>query len=235
MSKPLFRGLRRKLSNLVGRPTEAVKPAPVPDFYLHEYGSYEEYKSVQIFHNKRKISSVWADEKTLNLVADRVRNEFNTGEIAGLFHGARNGFEQKHLCERLGCQVIGTDISDTATDFPNSVEWDFHDENPEWIGKFQFLYTNSLDQSWEPREALKVWLDQLEPGGLLFIEHTDSHGPGGASEMDPFGVRPTFMPYVLSDWFGHQISIEVIKGRKSNRDIRDMDVWLFVVKKLARD
>ena len=38
------------------------------DFYLHEYASYEEYRKVQILHNKRKINNVWADQKTLYLV-----------------------------------------------------------------------------------------------------------------------------------------------------------------------
>ena len=37
------------------------------------------------------------------------------------------------------------------------------------------------------------------------------------------------MPYLLAEWFGHQISIEIIKSVKANRQL---DVWLFVVKKL---
>ena len=47
--------------------------------------------------------------------------------------------------------------------------------------------------------------------------------------MDPFGVHPSYMPYVLSDWFGHKISIEIIESHKPNLDI---PVWLFVVKRL---
>ena len=176
MGKPLFRGLRRKFRQVFGM-SEGAEASLKADFYLHEYGSYEEYKAVQTFHNKRKINRVWADASTLDLVADRVLKEFEEREIRGLCHGARNGFEQNHLAEKLVASVIGTDISDTAADFPNSVEWDFHDENPEWTGKFHFLYTNSLDQSWKPKEALNVWLAQLRPGGLLFIEHSDSHGP----------------------------------------------------------
>ena len=40
------------------------------DFYLREYKSYKEYKDVQVFHNKRKINKVFADEKTLTRVGD---------------------------------------------------------------------------------------------------------------------------------------------------------------------
>ncbi len=48
--------------------------------------------------------------------------------------------------------------------------------------------------------------------------------------MDPFGVKPAYMPYVLAEWFGHRISVEVIKSVKGNMQL---DVWLFVVKKLV--
>jgi len=63
---------------------------------------------------------------------------------------------------------------------------------------------------------------------LLVIEHTEAHGPSHASEMDPFGVRPTVMPYVLTEWFGFDISINIIKSKKENKDL---DVWLFFIKK----
>lgn len=202
-----------------------------PDFYLHNYTSYEHYKSVQVFHNKRKIHQVWADESTLGEVAKRVQKEFpgETG-VQGICHGTRNGFEQKVLSEKLSCEVIGTDISDTATSFPRSVQWDFHDRKEDWVGRFHFIYTNSLDQSWKPKMALETWLEQLRPGGILIIEHTPAHGPEGASEMDPFGAKPEYMPWLLSDWFGHRISIEIICGL-AKKNIDNIPVWLFVLKK----
>lgn len=198
------------------------------DFYLHEYESYEQYREVQIFHNKRKINNVWADEKTLDLVAQRVQQEFPGKRVKALCHGTRNGFEQNYLAEKLDADILGTDISDTATNYPRSVQWDFHNENPEWLEQHDFLYTNSLDQSWQPKVACAVWLNQLREGGLLIIEHTINHSPTGSGEMDPFGVKPAYMPYLLAEWFGHQISIEVNKSVKSNNRL---DVWLFVVKK----
>jgi hypothetical protein len=148
-----------------------------------------------------------------------------------LCHGTRNGFEQKYL-NTAGRKInaIGTDISETATEFDNTVQWDFHDENPNWVGGFDFIYSNSLDQAWNPKLALKTWLNQVKTGGVVVIEHTESHGPLGASEMDPFGVRPTVMPYVLTEWFGHQISISHTKAKKSNKEIY---AWLFVIKKFA--
>jgi len=154
-------------------------------------------------------------------------------KIVGICHGTRNGFEQnflRSLSDNL--DVIGTDISDTATDYENSVQWDFHDTNDAWTNKQDFVYTNSLDQSWQPHAAVETWLSQLKPDGLLVIEHTVAHAPAAASEMDPFGVQPKVMPYVLSMWFGSQISISHSVAKKSNMD---KEAWLFVVKKNQDD
>lgn len=52
---------------------EIVRSKQLVDFYLHEYKSYEEYRDVQIKHNMRKISSVWADEATLQLLCSKLR------------------------------------------------------------------------------------------------------------------------------------------------------------------
>ncbi len=201
------------------------------DFYLHEYRSYEQYREVQIYHNIRKIKRVWADAGTLDVMADRLVDMFGTGEIKGICHGSRNGFEQNHLNARSsGFKVIGTDISPTANDYPDSVEWDFHDENPEWAEAFDFVYSNSLDQSWQPRKALETWFGQIKRNGVLVIEHSDEQSPVAAGEMDPFGVRPVAFPYVIADWFGHQVSISFRECHKANLKKKS---WLFFIKKHA--
>lgn len=206
-----------------------VRKKDIIDYYLHEYPSYEKYREVQIFHNKRKINSVWADKATLNRVADLVVNKVKSRPIKGLCHGTRNGFEQNYLNGmNVGIEALGTDISETALNYENSVQWDFHDIKDEWKNKFDFIYTNSLDQSWQPKQALLVWLEQLNREGLLIIEHTETHGPKSASEMDPFGVRPMVVPYVLTMWFGSQISISHTVEKKDNNSL---DAWLFVISK----
>ena len=60
----------RKLVELFGY--TVVDERRLVDFYLHEYDSYDQYREVQIFHNKRKINKIWADEVTLNRVVDIV-------------------------------------------------------------------------------------------------------------------------------------------------------------------
>lgn len=223
------RSITKRLIKILGTlGLEARKESP--DFYLHEYSSYEEYKETQIFHNKRKLQNIFADEDTLNLVINRVKNEFSTSsELFCLCHGTRNGFEQNYIASQLKVEIIGTDISETANQFPKSIQWDFHDRKEEWVERCDFIYTNSLDQSWKPRSAVSTWLDQLQKGGLLFIEHTEAHTPQGASKMDPFGANPYYIPYLLCEWFQHRIAIEIIKSVKSNFDIK---AWIFVIKKL---
>ena len=185
---------------------------------------------MQVLHNKTKIDNVWADEVTLDLVIERVKSEFpGSKSLFAICHGTRNGFEQNYIASKLEVDIIGTDISETASKFPRSMQWDFHDRNDKWIDKCNFVYTNSLDQSWQPQLAVSAWLDQLQNGGLLFIEHTEAHGPQGAGEMDPFGANPYYLPYLLCDWFNHRIAIEIIKSIKSNNG---NTVWLFVVKKV---
>lgn len=217
---------------------EVVPKKRLVDYYLHKYNSYEDYKQAQIRLNKQKLDLIWADENTLKKVSDIIKTNLKQGsklskKILGICHGTRNGFEQNYLNKIISnSNIIGTDISDTALEYKNSIQWDFHDQKEEWVEKFDFVYTNSLDQSWKPKLALSTWLNQIKTNGIIIIEHSVYHSPEHAGEGDPFGVRPEVMPYVLSDWFGHRISIDHYLQKKSNVFKSDINVWLFVVKKI---
>lgn len=204
-----------------------------PLVYLHQYKSYEEYAETQKFHNRRKLENVWADDLTLALVARLIQENASSSDegrpIRGLCHGARNGYEVKSLRNLLQTdRIIGTDISETAELFNDIYVWDFHDERQDWISQFDFIYTNSLDQSWRPFDALSCWLSQINSNGLIIIEHTKAHGVESAGAMDPFGVLPEFFPYVICQHFGKAISLEIHKSTKSNFQT---DAWLFVIRK----
>ncbi len=125
--------------------------------------------------------------------------------------------------------MIGTDISETATQFPGVVVWDFHEVNPDWLGRFDFVYTNALDQAAEPERALAAWAGQLAPGGRVYVEHTASHGVAGAGEMDPFGAHPMVMPYLFFRWGKGQYALDDILEieAKANRRKR---AWVFVLR-----
>ncbi|MDC1201358.1 hypothetical protein N8082_02640 [Planktomarina temperata] len=218
------------VQNLVRQLGFEVVPADrLKDFVLHKYASYEEYKETQIKYNKLKIDKIWADDITLGRVAEVVKNKLGSQRtnLRILCHGSRNGYEVKCLQKLFpNAEILGTDISDTASDY-GLVQWDFHDVNSDWLKHFDVIYTNSLDQSWQPREALKVWLDQLSNDGILIIEHTESHSATEASKMDPFGVRTTVFPYIISGWFGDRVAISWTVAKKGNMDL---EAYLFAIR-----
>ena len=208
-----------------------VKAKNLELIYQHEYaGGYEEYRAAQIHHNQRKLSSVWADKLTLGMIADDLKA--NGLGKTGICHGARNGFEVDWFRGELGGDIIGTDISDTAADFPNMRVWDFHDDNPEWHGSFDFAYTNSLDQAMDPEKAVVNWSRQVRPGGRIYIEHTHYHGPANASEMDPFGVHPMVMPYLLFRWGASRFRlVDIFDVDEKENKPRGLSIraWVFVL------
>ena len=198
---------------------------------IYKYKDYNEYKESQIYYNKKKIDHVWADEETLSIIVKFLKDKISKENIIGICHGSRNGYEQNFFNKNLpNSKVIGTDISDTANDFKDSVVWDFHNEKKEWVKNFDFVYSNSLDQSFDPRKALSVWLNQINKDGFIIIEHSEQHGVIASGKMDPFGVEANFFPYLLTEWFGHLISIKIIKSLKKNKG--NSPVWLFILKKI---
>ena len=199
-------------------------------FKIYKYKDYEEYKQTQIYYNKKKIDKIWADENTLKIISNFIKENIQSEKIQGLCHGSRNGFEQKCFNKEISnSEVIGTDISETANNYENSIVHDFHIEKKEWIGNFDFVYSNSLDQSYDPEKALNVWLNQVKKNSYVIIEHSDQHGVIASGKMDPFGVEANYFPYLLTEWFGHKISLKIIRSVKKNKN--DAPVFFFIIKK----
>jgi hypothetical protein len=169
--------------------------------YLDEAGKfdYEKYRAIQIEGNHRKLSNVWVIRENIDFLSNYLKENIGTIDT-GICHGTRRGCEQTWFREGLKCDVFGTEISDTATQFPNTIQWDFHEIKPEWIGRFDFIYSNSLDHSYNPESCIKQWMKCLNEKGLCIIEHTSLHSPDGASQLDPFGATIEYMPYLISQW-----------------------------------
>ena len=149
---------------------------------IYKYDSYGEYVAEQTAGNKKKINHVFVKKQTMQKI-----KEMKAFAGSVLCHGTRNGAEQKFFKEVYGPQlkVVGSEISDTATQFPDTVEWDFMKPNPDWVGEFDIVYSNSFDHCFEPVETLRVWADQLSPGGSLFIEHSFDPKNNKSRAMDP--------------------------------------------------
>ena len=153
---------------------------------IYEYRDYDHYKEAQVAANIKKLHAHWCSESTVELIAERYPDAKNI-----ICHGARNGSEvrffQKHYPEAT---VIGTDIYHTANDISDMVEWDFHEINEEWIGKFDLLYTNSFDHCYDPDKCLRAWIGQLNDDGVLCIELMQG-ADNKSSEMDPLEISKT--------------------------------------------
>lgn len=158
--------------------------------FLGPFGqlSYSKYRRIQRDANIRKLDAQWAKQENIEHLAAFLELSLAPGLLYGLCHGTRRGNEQKWFRDALGCEVLGTEISETATQFPNTIEWDFHDVKPEWVNTIDFIYTNSLDHSYNPALAVEAWVSCLRPGGILLLEHSDRHHPEGATKIDPFGI-----------------------------------------------
>jgi len=160
---------------------------------------YESYKAIQVEGNKAKITKVFADKATLEFLADYLRRTSPALE-RGICHGTRRGLEQYWLAKATGAKVIGTEISETAGQFENTVQWDFHDQREDWVGQFDFVYSNSHDHSYDPSKSIATWVKQLRPNGCVILEHTDAHHRAGARAMDPWGVRAEIIPFLVAKW-----------------------------------
>ena len=132
---------------------------------------YDDYKQTQIDTNLRKVSSMtpehsWARPFELVFIAALIK-QHTKHPFAGICHGVRTGNEVRLFREYLDSEVIGTDISNTR--FADVVLWDFNELNPDWVGKFDFVYSNAFDHSFDPGLTIKIWQWQLRKCGKLFI------------------------------------------------------------------
>lgn len=179
-----------------------------------DYGSYVK---AQTEGNKKKIQNVWVYEENIEYISRYIRKKVNPVRF-GLCHGTRRGKEQEWFKKYLGCDVIGTEISDTAEQFPDTIQWDFHETKPEWIGAVDFIYSNSLDHSYDPKKCLAAWMSCLGPTGICIIEHSSQDEV--STSLDPFGAHVSVVPYLVLDWS---------EGAYSVREILDVPVkpsWL---------
>ena len=159
--------------------------------YFRPWKTYNEYVNSQTKTNKAKINNVWVSDGEIEDIAKWVKNSEITIN-SGVCHGVRNGYEVKRFRELLDADIIGTEISDTATQFENVIEWDFHRVKKEWIDKFDFIYSNSIDHSYDFEYCLDQWMKTLKKNGICFLQwsegHTEAYYPLNSS--DCFSVSP---------------------------------------------
>lgn len=114
-----------------------------------------------------------------------------------LCHGARCGTEVRLFQAAFpNAEVVGTDLEPQGD---GVVQHDFQQVREDWLGKFDIVYSNSLDHASLPEVTLRVWLDQLRPGGLLFVKWTTDH---------TLKSRP--LPHPGGDCFGAELGETIL-------------------------
>ncbi len=158
---------------------------------------YEAYKEIQTKGNHRKLDHVWVREENIAFLADYVKRVVGAPAF-GICHGTRRGKEQAWFRQHLGCEVLGTEISDTASQFPNTIQWDFHQVKDEWLDAVDFIYSNSFDHSYDPGACLDTWMGCIRRPGVCILEHSSGHEHANA--LDPFGASIEQMPNLIARW-----------------------------------
>jgi len=159
---------------------------------LYQWPNYNQYVQAQIKGSRRRFHRrPLANDREFDRMAGWLHKANRVPESA-VCHGARCGTEVALLKRRFPeAEVIGTDLS--PIDEVNVVKADFHEDRPEWRGKFGLVYSNSLDHSLKPLECLQTWFGQLNDPGVLCLTwtflHTLEDGPLPRPGGDCFGAN----------------------------------------------
>jgi len=136
---------------------------------IYEHKSYEEYVESQTKVNKSKIKWVYAKEHAIKKICEHKKEASFI-----ICHGTRNGGEMRFFLKHFpNTYIIGSEISDTADQFENTIQHDFSMPREEWIGKADIVYSNSFDHSNDPKKTIETWRDQLNETGSIYLEYNE--------------------------------------------------------------
>jgi len=172
--------------------------------YRDSAGNFDDnkYKKAQIAANLRKLERSSIDSKDIEMLSTWLL-EYVKPLKEGLCHGTRNGKEQMLFREFTGAEVLGTDISPTAEQFPYTLQHDFHDVKPQWINHFDFLFSNAYDHSYNLEHCIRQWMSSVRPGGVCILEHNSAHLH--AKESDPIGITQKALCQLVNRWGGSDL------------------------------
>lgn len=157
----------------------------VPRVKVYAYEDYDDYVAAQTQANKAKLDVVWVTPHSIATVCEHR----GPGVRRVLCHGTRNAAEQRLFVERYPtAEVIGTEISDTAEQFPMTVCWDMQWPRSEWVGMFDVVYSNAIDHVIYPGQTVRTWLGQLSAEGVLYIDHASDERCNHSNRTDPLEI-----------------------------------------------
>lgn len=140
---------------------------------------YQQYLKDQITRAESKWGRKWEyDEifkQALRLTIDSVKKEI--GEPKDICcMGCRQGTEVFEFKERFPkAKVYGVDITDNIDSIRTHLDvhiekQDFNKLPDNWENKFDLIFSNSLDHSYEPRRTINEWARVTRSGGHMLLE-----------------------------------------------------------------
>lgn len=188
---------------------------------IYEYKNYEEYVSAQTEATKRKINKQNCVENEIVFVSSLIKKEIPNASF-GLCHGTRRGLEQEIFIRELEIDVLGTDICESASQFPNTIVWDFNKAKDEWLNSVDFIYSNSFDHAFDPEKCLKAWMSCIKKETGICILHWDKQHNGRAKASDPYSATlDEYLDMINSCGFS---VYDVVKYTGSSK-VREKTVW----------
>ena len=128
--------------------------------------------------------------------------------------------------------MIGTEISDTARRYANTVQWDFPTTPTPTVEPGRFRLLELLGSCLRPGTGLRG-LDRgaLRPGGRMLLDHGREQMPASANALDPFGITFERLQQFLIDRFAGRGRLrEPIDAREINPALTAAGVCRFFEK-----
>ena len=138
-------------------------------FFKNNKKNYQEYLKTQEYHwsvKNSKIRNKFEYHAIINHIDDA--NIFNKKKINGLCLGARNNYERDcfvYYLNELGitADVLSVDLSEKAN---VDIKCDFNNLPQNFANKYNFIYSNCLDHTFDLKETLKEWKRVVVDGGI---------------------------------------------------------------------
>lgn len=167
--------------------------------------TYEKYVQAQREKADRELNETFASTRALEVVSEYLRRHFRTRtRLRGVCHGAKVGREVRLLSQQLDQRekgvrtasfandlwILGTDISEEAVRASKGqvLLMDFHMVYLDWKGSWDFVYSNTLDHSYEPGSALLSWRWTIKGAdGLVVLHRSEFHTTMHIDASDLYG------------------------------------------------
>jgi hypothetical protein len=198
---------------------------------LYKHTDLKSYVNANVCKSKIEVrdkpKNCWILEETADIISRYVLVHVPNAKF-GICHGVRNGKEVEFFRQKLHIEVIGTEISEwVAKQLSNVIAWDFHEIKEEWVDNVDFIYSNSLDHSYDPEYCLRQWVKCLSPDGLCFVEWTLAHD-GPCSSAECFAASKEEYQTMISK--NHKL-VDVLEISNPELPLVRQDTTIFVMSK----